>query len=128
MPKKKKENIFEKAKKQGIVSEPEQFRDEKEEHSENPEELQAKMSSGSAETDVYSGEGREEMMEEDELAGWEEGFSEGETNNELAHCAQCGEVIGQNASRIVESESDHTKYVFCSALCAKKGVRHAKKK
>jgi hypothetical protein len=130
MPKKK-DSIFEKPGEQdkddAVEESPEQFRDEEEEHGETPEERGGKMREGSANIDVYSEEGREELVEEDEVASWEEGFVEGEANPEIAHCAQCGKVLGQEESKIIEQESDHMMYVFCSAVCADKGVKHGKK-
>jgi hypothetical protein len=43
-----------------------------------PEEIEHKMSVGDLDADVETPEGREELVEEDEIAAWEEGFSEGE--------------------------------------------------
>jgi len=129
MPKKK-PTIFDKPKEEDeeeITGEPEGFR-EHGEHEETPEEFEAKMHAGGAEVDMYTEEGREELMEEDEIADWEEGFAEGEDEPEKAHCAGCGKVLGQEKSGIVEREINHTLYFFCSDRCAKAGIRHAKKK
>ncbi len=128
MPKKQKESIFEKPKQddEEMVPEPEGFR-EHEEHAETPDELEHKMSIGGAEVDVYTAEGREELQEDDETADWEEGFARGEDDPELAHCAHCGKVLGQDASKLVEREIGHVVHVFCSAACAENGVKHGKK-
>ncbi len=130
MPKKK-ESIFEKPKKavedEEIAEEPEGFK-EHEEHDETVDELEHKMHIGGKEIDVYTEEGREELLEEDEVGTWEEGFSRGEDEPELAHCAQCGKVLSQDQSRLAEREIDHTPYVFCSTVCANSGINHAKKK
>ncbi len=126
MPKKK-ESIFEKPKQdEEIVEEPEGFK-EHEEHDETPDELEHKMHVGGKEVDVYTEEGREELLEEDEVDTWEEGFARGEDNPELAHCAQCGKVLGQS-QKLVEREIGHTTFLFCSDACAQQGVNHAKKK
>ncbi|MEM2916323.1 MAG: hypothetical protein QXT19_03130 [Candidatus Woesearchaeota archaeon] len=130
MPKKKAVTIFDKPKEEDaeeISEEPEGFR-ELEEHPENPEEFRQKMDVGGAEIDVYTEEGREELMEDDEVAEWEEGFAEGEREPEKAHCAGCGKVLSQDESKIVEREIDHIIYNFCSDKCAKAGLQHAKKK
>ena len=129
MPKKK-PTIFDKPKEEDaeeISEEPMGFR-EHEEHEETPEEFEAKMHIGGAEVDMYTEEGREELMEDDEIADWEEGFAEGEDEPEKAHCAGCGKVLGQDKSRIVEREISHITYFFCSDRCAKAGIQHAKKK
>lgn len=127
MPKKK-ESIFEKPRKapeeDEVVGEPGQFRDEPEEHESD---VEAKMRAGDAAVNVYTEEGREELMEDDEIAEWEEGFAQGEDEPELAHCAGCGKVLGQDESKLVEREIGHVRRVFCSAACADKGVRHLKK-
>jgi hypothetical protein len=132
MPKKKAPTIFEKPKRapeeEEITEEPEQFRDEKEEHAEPADDFATKMRVGGAEVDVYTEEGREELMEDDEVGMWEEGFSRGEDEPELAHCAGCGKVLSQEESKLIEREIDHTTYLFCSTACANNGLKHAKKK
>lgn len=105
----------------------EQFLDESEEHIERPEEVKKKMHVGEKEVNVYTSEGREELIEEGEIAGWEEGFSEGEASSE-AHCGACGSALGQKADNVVEREINHVRYLFCCKECAAKGVDHAKKK
>ena len=126
MPKKQKETIFEKPKQddEEMVGEQEGFR----EHEEHPDEIEHTMRVGGAEVDVYTEEGREELKDDDEVADWEEGFSKGEDDPELAHCAHCGKVLGQDQSSVIERESDHVTYLFCSAACADKGVKHGKKR
>ncbi len=131
MAKKPKPSIFEKPKRaaeeEKIEEQPEGFR-EHEEHPETPDEFKTKMRVGGAEIDVYTEEGREELVEEDEVAGWEEGFARGEDAPEIAHCAHCGKVLGQDESKLIEREIDHTTYLFCSTVCATNGLKHAKKK
>ena len=110
-----------------ISESPEQFLDEPEEHPEPPEKVEHSMKVGEKSVDVYTEEGREELVESGEIKAWEEGFSEGETNPERAHCAQCGKLLDQDKSKVIEKERDHTKYLFCSTVCADKGVKHGKK-
>lgn len=110
-----------------ISESPEQFLDEPEEHAESPEKVAHSMKVGDKEVDVYTEEGREELIEEGEIADWEEGFSEGETTPEEAHCAQCGNLLDQEHSKVVEKEVNHVKHLFCSNVCADKGVKHSKK-
>lgn len=128
MPKKK-ESIFEKTGKpekgEEIEESPEQFLDESEEHD---AEVEVRMSAGDAAVDVYSEEGREGLIEDDEIAEWEEGFSRGEDEPEVAHCAGCGKVLSQDESKLIEREIDHTTYLFCSTACVDKGLKHAKKR
>ena len=130
MAKNKAGSIFDKPKKEDaeeLSGEPNGYK-EGDEHDETPEEMEQKMSTGEAETDVYSEEGREELMEDDEVSEWEEGFAEGEAEPEKAHCAGCGKVLGQDKSKIVEKEVKHTIYYFCCDKCASAGIQHAKKK
>ncbi|MGH9425389.1 MAG: hypothetical protein ACRD2L_03665 [Terriglobia bacterium] len=125
-----KENIFEKPKKAAeddeIVEEPEGFK-EGDEHDETPEEVEHKMHVGGKEVDVYTEEGREELLEEDEVSVVEEGFSRGEDEPEVAHCAGCGKVLSQSQKNI-EREISHKIFLFCSDACVSKGAQHAKKR
>ena len=50
---------------------------EPEEHEESADAVEQKMHIGEKEVDVYSEEGREELVEGDEISEKEEGFSEG---------------------------------------------------
>ncbi len=50
---------------------------EGDEHDETSEEFKAKMGSGERDEDVYTAEGAEELLEDDEIDAKEEGFSEG---------------------------------------------------
>jgi len=113
--------------KEELVGEEHGFR-EGGEHEEAPEEVEHKMHVGGAEVDVYSEEGRVELMEDDEVAEWEEGFAKGEENSELAHCAACGKVLSQDESKVIEREIQNETHLFCSDKCASAGVQHGKKK
>ncbi len=125
-----KPSIFDKPKKEdaGEFSEEKEGFKEPGEHSGTKEEYREKINEGSADADVYTEEGREELMEDDEVAEWEEGFSEGEAEPEKAHCAACGKVLGQDESKIVEREINHKIWNFCCDKCAQAGIQHAKKK
>lgn len=112
MPKNK-QSPFEKRK-----TDDEEISDDKDtegdEHDETPEEVKVKMHIGGKEVDTYTEEGREELMEDDEVSPAEEGFAEGEEEAEKAHCAGCGKVLGQDKKTIIEKEFDHEKVLFCS--------------
>lgn len=91
---------------------------------ETSEEKQLAMEKGEKDEDVYSEEGREELVEDDEIDAWEEGFSEGaEGKGELATCAHCGKVLNQSKKKLIEREIDGELFLFCSKECAKKGKR-----
>lgn len=130
MADKKKPSIFDKPKEEdaGEFSEEKEGFKEPGEHSGTKEDYQEKIDEGGADADVYTEEGREELMEDDEVADWEEGFSEGETEPEKAHCAACGKVLGQDESKIVEREINHKIWNFCCDKCASAGIQHAKKR
>jgi len=51
--------------------------DEEEEHSGTHEDEKLKIEEGTKEDNVYSEEGREEEVEEDEIKPWEAGYAEG---------------------------------------------------
>jgi len=126
---KKKESVFEKRKTddEEISDEPMGFK-EGDEHDETPEEVKVKMHVGGKEVDTYTEEGREELLEDDEVSAGEEGFAEGEEEAEKAHCAGCGKVLGQDKKTIIEKEFDHVIVLFCSETCAKAGRQHGKKR
>lgn len=63
-------------KKEGIVAEENAFL-EGEEHKETPEQLGEEMDLGEVDEDVYTEEGREKALEDDDISAEEEGFMEG---------------------------------------------------
>lgn len=67
--------------------------------------------------DIYSDEGREELMdEEDEITDIDEGFMQGyEQGEKAAVCANCGRVLDED---FVEQEFHEEMYRFCSGDCA----------
>lgn len=79
--------------------------------------MREEMRLGMIEEDVYSNEGREELLEDDEINPDEEGFMLGYTEGDkLAKCARCGKVIVDDA---VEREISGKIFNFCSDECAK---------
>ena len=81
------------------------------------EELMRDMEIGDKEEDIYSDEGREELLnEEDEISDVEEGFMKGyEEGSKMAECCNCGKVLKKD---IVEEEFNDEVYRFCSEDCA----------
>ena len=116
------ETIFEgDLKKEGVSAEKEEFL-ESEEHSESSDDVETKMHTGEKAVDVYSEEGREELLEEDEISPREEAFSEGATDRgSQGKCAHCGKVLSQDQNEVIEREIDHKPHFFCSNECAAKG-------
>ena len=115
--------------KKGEVAETEkshshEFLDEPEEHEENSEELVQGMHTGEKQQDVYTAEGREELLEADEISDVEEAFGEGAAGRgQHGSCEHCGKPLGQR-NEVVEREIGEQIYFFCSESCASK---HAKK-
>ncbi len=66
---------------------------------------------------LYSEEGREELMEEeDEITNVDEAFMEGyEEAEKVAECAMCKKMLDRN---MIEEEMNGTVYRFCSSKCA----------
>ncbi|RMD58635.1 hypothetical protein D6825_00185 [Candidatus Woesearchaeota archaeon] len=92
------------------------------EHEASHDEQRIKVSIGEEEEDVYTVEGREEMLDDDEIKPWEEGFVEGaEHGGEQATCAHCGKVLGGIESGVVEREYRGEILFFCSEKCAQAG-------
>jgi len=60
---------------------------------------------------IYSEEGREEQLEDDEIDDVEQGFMQGyEQGDRLAKCALCKKIL---SDRYVEEEIDGETYHFC---------------
>ncbi len=116
------ETIFEgDLKKEGVSPEKEEFL-ESEEHAESSDDVETKMHIGEKDADVYTEEGREELLEDDQVSPREEAFSEGATDRGgQGKCAACGKVLSQNQEEIIEREIDHKPVFFCSNECASKG-------
>jgi len=75
------------------------------------------MELGEREEDIYSDEGREELMEEeDEITDIDEGFMKGyEEGEKIAECQNCGAIL---LDEVVERIIDDETYRFCSSKCA----------
>ena len=73
--------------------------------------------------DVYSEEGREKLVDSDEISPEEEGFMEGaDADGQGAKCRVCGKPI---LDKTIEKEVDGNIYWFCSEKCATKFEREA---
>ena len=81
------------------------------------EEKMKDMELGDAESDIYSGAGREELIEEeDEITDLDEGFMKGyEEGAKVAECKNCKSVLLDN---FVESIVDDETCRFCTQECA----------
>lgn len=126
----KKGSIFEgDLEKEGIKKKKEhshdEILDEPDEHEESPGKLTQEMQTGEKESDVYSEEGRKELVSGGEIEEWEQGFSEGaEGRGGQANCAHCGKLLGQR-DKVVERKINNELHFFCSESCAEKhGKKH----
>ncbi len=117
----KKKSIFEGSlEKEGIKAEKDEFL-EPEEHKGTHQERMEDISAGEEAEDVYTEEGRESMIEGDEITPLEEGFSEGaEEKGELAKCSSCEKILSQEKEEVVEKEVKGELMFFCSNSCAEK--------
>ena len=67
--------------------------------------------------DIYLEEGREDLIEDDEISPEEEGFMEGaHDDGQGAKCRKCGKPLGDN---FIERRIGDEVYRFCSGRCAK---------
>ncbi len=111
------------AKKKVKIEDAEEFSNEKEyylsgESEETSDERIEHMKEGKDEIDVYSEEGREELIEEREIEDWEEGFMEGaEGVGKMGHCMNCKGMLKEETEIIAEIDGE--KYLFCSEKCLK---------
>jgi len=72
--------------------------------------------------DIYSEEGRESLVEDDEISPEEEGFMEGaEGGGKGAKCRKCGKVLGED---FIERRLKGELYRFCSEECAEKYLKN----
>ncbi len=68
--------------------------------------------------DIYSEEGREEQLDDDEISPREEGFMEGaHDDGQGAKCRKCGKILMDD---FIERKVDDEIYRFCSDECADK--------
>jgi len=78
---------------------------------ETSEEKKAKMKSGEEDEDIYTQEGQEEEVEEDEIEPWEEGFMQGASGaGQLGKDALTGKpLVGRN---VIEAKIGGKLYRF----------------
>ena len=98
-----------------VISKRDDFIDEPEEHSESEDNFKANLRKGKREGDVYTKEGREDLVENDELEPWEEGYIEGTKGNEGLLCKTCKKPI---LDFPIERQCNHDICWFCSDRCA----------
>ena len=85
-----------------------------------------KMELGQNDKDLYTEEGRDEELENDEISAEEQAFMEGASDDGgKAKCANCGEQVDR--SQTVEEEIEDVTYWFCSDRCAQKYIKKHKK-
>jgi len=93
------------------------------------EELGVEMEEGKKEEEVYTEEGREKLLEGDEIDRWEEEFMEGaEGRGKQNCCAQCGKLLGEEKKEIIEREFDEEIKWFCSEKHAEDFAKKLEKK
>lgn len=84
------------------------------------EEQDINENSESSEEGIYSEEGREEMLDNDEIDAFEEGFMKGaDADGQSAKCRKCGRIL-INKKNMVEREIEGKIIWFCSEKCAEK--------
>lgn len=68
--------------------------------------------------DVYSEEGREDLVDSDEISPAEEGFMEGaHDDGQGAKCRRCGKVLSDD---FIERRKSDEIFRFCSEKCSEK--------
>jgi len=68
--------------------------------------------------DIYSEEGREELVDSDEISPAEEGFMEGaDGDGQGAKCRKCGKILMDD---FIEKRFGEEIFRFCSDECAEK--------
>ena len=72
----------------------------------------------SEEKDIYTDEGREELIDDGEIEPWEDAFMRGaEGEGEEGVCKNCDKVL-TDKDKIIEKEYDGRIVRFCSSACA----------
>jgi len=80
------------------------------------EEKRKEMEIGEKTEDVYSEEGRENLVEDGEISPAEEGFMEGaEMDGQDAKCSNCGAALFND--KVVEKEENGEVRKFCCNNC-----------
>ena len=76
--------------------------------------------------DIYDGEKRDELVDDDEISPEEEGFMEGaEGDGQGAKCRKCGKLLLDD---FIEKKIGKDIHRFCSEECAEKYEEKHKKK
>lgn len=98
-----------------------------EEHEESSGKFDLEMDTGKRDTDVYTEEGRDELLEDDEVSSIEQAWTEGaEGRGHKGVCAYCGKPLRQEEDKVFERKIDHELVWFCSEEHAKKGPKKKK--
>ena len=70
-----------------------------------------------ADEEMHSKEGREQLVDDDEISPWEAAFMEGaEEDGTGAKCRKCGKILLREKI-VVEKVIDNELYRFCSEEC-----------
>ena len=86
------------------------------------DEINLDMETGKTEEDVYSEEGREKLIEGDEISPEEEGFMEGaEGLGQKGKCQKCGKSLVEENT--IETEIGGELKWFCSDQCSEKYIQ-----
>jgi len=81
------------------------------------ERTRERMRTGTKEDDVYSDEGREELLDDDEITPEEEGFMKGyDISDKFSKCARCQKSLYDD--NFVEKEISGEFFKFCCKECA----------
>lgn len=95
-----------------------------EEHEESSEKFEQEMDENTRDEDVYTEEGREELLEDGEVSAVEQAWTEGaEGKGHKGVCAHCGKPLSQEEDEVIEREIDGELVWFCGNECAKKGPK-----
>lgn len=85
---------------------------------EDPEEQEPAVEPSASGEDIYDEDDREELLDDDEIEPWEEGFMLGaEGGGQDAKCRTCGKVL-KGPEDIIEKKIKGHILRFCSDLCA----------
>ena len=91
---------------------------------EDPEDAELMRETGRRDEDIYDEEGREGLLEDDEIEPWEQGFMEGaEGGGQDAKCRQCGRVLMGPEDTVEKRIKGHL-LLFCSELCSENFEDH----
>ncbi|MCX8147172.1 MAG: hypothetical protein N3D84_01755 [Candidatus Woesearchaeota archaeon] len=96
------------------IDNPEEFIEDEDEMAGTREEKRQKMERGELDEDVYSYEGREKELEDDEIEPWEQGFMLGAKGpGQGAKCRKCGKIL-INMDEVFEKKIEGELCFFCS--------------